>query len=138
MKQQLKRLSVEQQKTIKDNILKGVVSRASTLLFLWAFVVGVYGLLSLDLFHTVLPNLSLWENLWPRLLYNSTPILIFAFWYKRYEKNTKLKAYSTIVMLPLFLVSASMVYAWPIIFGGNYKFYFNTMGISYFRVINKL
>ena len=125
MKQQLKRLSVEQQKTIKDNILKGVVSRASTLLFLWAFVVGVYGLLSLDLFHTVLPNLSLWENLWPRLLYNSTPILIFAFWYKRYEKNTKLKAYSTIVMLPLFLVSASMVYAWPIIFGGNYKFYFN-------------
>ncbi len=123
MNQQLERLSLKQKFIIEDKILRGVVSRASSLMFIWALVLSFYGITSLNLFRSAIPNLSLWENLWPRLVFNTIPTLIFAYWYKTYESNTKLKAYSTILVLPLLLVAAAAIHAWPQIFAGNYRFY---------------
>lgn len=123
MNQQLDRLSFEQRRVVEDKILRGVVSRASSLMFIWAFALSFYGITSLNLFQSALPQLTLWGNIWPRLLLNTLPVLLIAYWYRRYESNTKFKAYSTIVVLPVLLVIASAIYAWPIIFSGNYKFY---------------
>jgi class 3 adenylate cyclase len=124
MNQQLERLSLEQKIIIEDKILRGVVSRASSLMFIWALALTLYGFTSLNLFRSAIPNISLWQNLWPRLVFNAIPALIFAFWYKRYQSNTKLKAYSTIFVFPSLLVASSSVHAWPSIFSGNYEFYF--------------
>ncbi len=101
----------------------GVANRASILCFCWVGLSGIYGFISLDVFHQVMPNLTLTENVVPRLLFNALPALFFAFWYRNYRHNSVLKSYSTAVVLPGLLVSAAMIHAWPIFFNGNHEFY---------------
>jgi class 3 adenylate cyclase len=118
-----KELSAHELDQIKYKLLKGVVSRSSTLLFVWSFVGTVYGVLSLDLFHQFIPHLTIWENLWPRILLTGLPSLLLGFWYRNYEVRIRTKAYLTIVIMPALLLVASCIYAWPMFFDGNYDAY---------------
>lgn len=108
---------------IERNLLEGVVSRAGTLFLTWSLIGILYGFLSYDLFKQKIPDLTLWDNMWPRLLYSALPVFCIALLYKRNKEYTKLKAYLTIVFLPIFLMSSSMINAWPLFWSGEYDFY---------------
>lgn len=108
---------------IEKKMLEGVVSRAGTLFFTWSFVGLLYGFLSLDLFKQKLPNLTLWDNVWPRLIYSSLPVFCVGLFYKKSQQHTKLKAYLTVLLLPFCLMSASLIHAWPLFWAGEYDFY---------------
>lgn len=118
-------LTVEQKESllIESNMLEGVVSRAGTLFFTWSFIGVLYGFLSYDLFRQKLPELTLWGNVWPRILYSSFPVFCIALFYKDSRNLTKLKAYLTVLLLPVSLMSASLIHAWPLFWKGEYDFY---------------
>ncbi len=108
---------------IEKKLLEGVVARTSTLFFTWAFISTLYGFLSLELFQRKIPGLTLWDNVWPRFFLSSLPLIFAALIYRRNNHFTKIKVYLTIVLMPLFLMMASMIMAWPLFWGGHYDFY---------------
>lgn len=108
---------------INEKLNQGISLRASTLLFVWSFIAVIYGFMSMDLFRSRLPDLDVWSNIWPRLLFNTIPAILVAKWYSDYKKRPTFKAYSTIIVLPVLMLAASMIHAWPIFFGGDYDFY---------------
>lgn len=117
-------VETEETAQIERNLLEGVVSRAGTLYLTWSFIAVLYGFLSIDIFRSKIPDLTLWENVWPRFLYSGLPILIVALSYKlQPKKQTKLKAWMSVILLPVFLISSSMVHAWPLFWSGHYDFY---------------
>ncbi len=116
-------VKTEEQLQVEKSLLEGVVSRAGTLFFTWSFISTLYGFLSIDLFRHKMPELSLWDNVWPRIVFSSIPLYLTAILYKRHQSKTKIKAFLTIFLLPVFLVGASMIKAWPLIWGGDYNFY---------------
>lgn len=117
------RVSLADKKEVEHQLLQGIVSRTSTLCFIWAAVAIVYGLASLDILRLVKPNITMFDNLWPRFLFNSLPACTIGLWYLKYKNNTTIKAYSTAIVLPALLASAASVYAWPLFWQGNYHLY---------------
>lgn len=120
---QLERISCEDQKKIKAQIFDEVIARTTIGLFMWAIAAIIYGFQSYDLIKKEIPELTLWENLWPRLAFNFVPAIMFAIWYKKGKQSNVVKAYSTVIIFPLLLLVGSMIHAWGIFIDGNIQFY---------------
>lgn len=110
------------EKEIENSLLEGMVSRAATYFFVGAFANFLYSFLSLDLFRKIHPDLTLWENTWPRIIVSAAGLSV-AFFFKTQNLNLKLKAYLINIIIPLFTIGASCVYAWPAFWEGHYDFY---------------
>lgn len=109
---------------IEKELLEGIVSRAGTLFLTWSFIAVLYGFLSIGLFRSKIPDLTLWDNVWPRFLYSGLPIAIVAFIYKfQSSQHSKIKAWLTVILLPIFLISSSLIHAWPLFWDGHHDFY---------------
>lgn len=110
-------------RALERSLLEGVVSRAGTLFFTWSFISTLYGFLSVELFRQKIPDITVWDNVWPRIVFSSLPLFLTALWYKRNTRQTVMKAYLTPLLLPFFLLCASLFKAWPLFWGGHYDFY---------------
>lgn len=110
-------------RALERSLLEGVVSRAGTLFFTWSFISTLYGFLSVELFRQKIPDITVWDNVWPRVVFSSLPLLLTALWYKQNTRQTVLKAYLTPFLLPFFLLCASLIKAWPLFWQGHYDFY---------------
>lgn len=109
-------------KQVERRLQEEALSRTSTLLFVWAAANAVYGFVSLDLFHVVYKDLTLWDNVWPRLVVSFFCVMI-ALWYQKKTQFVVPKIYLTCLILPSLLVTASMIHAWPAMWRGHYDFY---------------
>lgn len=113
----------ESKQVLHMQLLRGVVDRTSFVCFIWSIAIIFWGLASLDIFRVVKPDMTVAENVIPRIFFNAIPALIVALWYLNSDKNTVIKAYSTAITLPMLLVAAALVNAWPLIWRGHYDLY---------------
>ncbi len=57
-------------------LLIEMLRRQSLLSLVFGVAFGLYGFMSLSVIQTFQPDLTLWGNVWPRLLLNTVPYLI--------------------------------------------------------------
>ena len=112
-------------KKIENQIYCEVVHRTYTGVNIWVVAAIAYGFLSFDIFSSANSNITLWENVWPRIIFNALPGLALSLWYRNNKTHTKFKAYSTVITLPLLLLAGCFIHAWNIFETGNYSFYLN-------------
>ncbi len=116
-------LSVEDRLKLNRKILYDLVGRSSTLCYFFGFAFTVYSFTSLDIIRPFKPDLTLWDNLWPRVLFNGIPFVFLARWLSRQKQNTKVKAYVAMIAIPLIFVIACFIHAWPIMWRGGGALY---------------
>ncbi len=119
MNKQVAKLSLAESREIDTKILQGAVSRASTLSFIFAAAFSAYSLTSFDFLHGFDSALTLFDNTWPRLLFNGLPLLLLAFYLRRFREHTEFKSWIWTLALPLIFLSACLIHVWPLIWQGN-------------------
>lgn len=130
MRRKLDDLSVEDRQAVESKILSDLVSRSSTLCYFFGVASLAYAFTSLEILNNFRPELTLWENLWPRIILNAAPWFILARWFQRYKVNSELKAWVSVIANPTIFVLACCIYAWPIMLAGDGDLY------SYFHGAN--
>lgn len=104
---------------INESVLRGVVSRAGILSGIFCIAFAIYGFSSYEFIKLFKPELTLLNNIWPRLLFNSLPLGLMWYFFRNYKSNIKLKAMAWTVGLPLIFVTACLIHVWPIMYSGN-------------------
>lgn len=127
-------LTPEEKQQVDDSLLKGVVSRASIISFLYAFTFGMYSFTSYDFIQHFSPDLTIFDNTWPRLLFNVLPLLALGIYFRNYEKNPKLKAWIWAIGLPIIFASACLIHVWPLMWKGNANLYFYVHAANLFII----
>lgn len=108
---------IEREK-VGESLLKGVVSRASIICFLYAISFGLYAFTSFEFLHHFDPSLTLFENTWPRILFNVLPFVAMGFYFRDYQSRPSLKAWIWAVGMPVIFVCACLIHVWPLIWNG--------------------
>ena len=119
----MNKLTTEQKAEIDYKLQQGAVNRASSLSLFYAVSFVIYGFTSIDLIRRFNPNLELWTNVWPRIVFNGIPFLFFYFYFRKYKQQTKLKLLLWTLGLPAIFVAACMIQIWPLIMAGHAEVY---------------
>lgn len=116
-------LTNEERRQIDESLLSGVVSRASVLSLLYALAFGAYSFTSYEFLHQFEPDLTLFANLWPRLLFNSLPFLALAFYFKNHQDKVLFKCWLWTIGMPCIFVAACCIHVWPLMWRGKPEVY---------------
>lgn len=111
---------------------QGIVDRAVILSLGFAVCFGLYGFSSLSFINLYRPDITLWQNLWPRLLFNTIPFLGLAWFLKFAKVSSTVKTWVWAVAWPLIDIFSGWIYVLPIFFGLDPKIYFFTHGANIF------
>jgi class 3 adenylate cyclase len=114
-----KKLNSSDVEQINKSVLRGVVSRASTLSAIFCIVFTTYGFTSYEFLKIFDPQLTLMSNVWPRILFNTIPLAFFWYFFRDYKTNIKLKVMIWTIGLPIVFVSACMIHVWPLLYAGK-------------------
>lgn len=134
MRRKVDKLSLEDSSQLDQKILSDLVGRSSTLCYFFAFAFTVYSFTSLDILRAFDTSLTLWDNLWPRVIFNGLPYLFLARWFGNHRVNSEKKAYVAMVMIPLIFVSACFIHAWPIMWQGGGELYTYVHGANVYII----
>lgn len=116
-------LSEKDQLLVDENLLKGAAYRATILYALFGAASIIYGFQTHEVISQYLPDVTMWDNIWPRMMFNSLPCLVLAFLNERSKISAKTKVLIWAIGYPLIFLSACMIYVWPIILTGNPEAY---------------
>src|SRR5688500_10616383 len=76
---------------VRELSLQGCVERSSFLSFVFAGMFGGYGFTSLAFLQKFDPSITLWSNVWPRLLFNSLPLVALGYWIRNSKTSDSRK-----------------------------------------------
>jgi class 3 adenylate cyclase len=113
----------KQKLEIEHKLMQGAVNRASSVSLFFAIAFVLFSFSSFDVLQRFDPDLKIWSNLWPRVIFNGLPFLLLHFYFKRYKRRTKLKLWLWTAALPVVFVSACLIEVWPLIMAGNPDIY---------------
>lgn len=103
----------------REDTLSQTVRRAqyfSYILFV-AFLAPAYS--TLAFLQELSPQVTLWNNFWPRLLFNSLPWLFCAAFLKSKRLSNKNKIVLWTVLYGVIFISSAMVHVWPLAMSGH-------------------
>lgn len=119
----MKQLTAEETKDVYRRLLKGAVYRSSLVSLFFAVSFVAYGLTSLATLQKFEPTISLWDNLWPRILLNGVPFGLFAWLFRSFKTHTTLKIWLWTLGFPVIMFSACMIHVWPAMLKGSVELY---------------
>ncbi len=134
MRRKIVDLSKEERAQLDEKILHDLVSRSSTLCYFFAFAFIVYAFTSLEIIRSYDPQLTLWNNFWPRLLLNCIPFLLLGRWFQKHKKSSQLKAVIAMIAMPVIFISACFIHAWPIMWHGGGSLYTYVHGANIYII----
>jgi class 3 adenylate cyclase len=117
------KLNSEELAKINTSLLEGVVSRATMLAWLFCVMYTIYGLSSIIYLRRFIPDLSMFDNLWPRFVFNSLPMLAIALYLGRSKKNPLVKTWVWIFGFPLVMMAAGCIFIYPLLWRGQFAVY---------------
>lgn len=79
---------VEVTQRVSRRALDEAVKRASILSYVLAIAFGTYGLTSTEFIAKFLPEVSVWANTWPRLLFNCLPLVLLGWFLKASQMSS--------------------------------------------------
>jgi len=124
-------LSLEEQQEVETRILVGVTHRAGLVSLIFGLTFPLYGYNSYSFIHNFRPEVTLWDNIWPRILFNGIPFLTIAWFYIRgRNSHPKIKAWAWTILMPVIFVLACLVNVWPILYEGHSQIYLYVHGAN--------
>lgn len=125
------KLSERDVHNINKVLAQGVVNRASDNLMVMALLSSIYGIMSTTIISKYDPSITMWSNLWPRILLNGIPFLLLAFFLKKpRERYLKTKGMLWAIVQPMIFTVACCIYVWPLMMAGHLELY------KYFHAAN--
>lgn len=86
-----------------------------------SFLFAVFGATSLSFIQIFDPSVTLFDNLWPRLLFNSAPLLGLAAFLKWKKFTPRQKIYLWLIGFCAVFDAAASIHVWPITWAGQPK-----------------
>ena len=115
---------------VTADLLSGSVARATVFSYIFSAATLIFGFLSYGYLHDIDPQITLFGNLWPRLIVSSGPFFLLAL----FMKNVKVAADKKLLLwagLQGVLYSAtSMIHVWPLAVDGHSEVLFRVNGIN--------
>jgi hypothetical protein len=126
-----KRLVNEQEvQSIHKKLDLGVTLRAANNSFVYALVFSIYGIMSTGIISKFDAGVTVFNNSWPRLLFNGLPFLLLGLYLKKDDGKPYLKTFIWAVGQPLIFVLACCIHVWPLMYEGHLELY------KYFHAAN--
>jgi class 3 adenylate cyclase len=101
--------------------LKEAVYRAGLLCLFFSFMFGFYGIMSTQYLVQFEPDITYFSNTWPRILFNTIPLLLVGLYLRKGKLSDSKKMYLWCGVFPLMLHVASWVQVWPTALHGHPK-----------------
>lgn len=117
--------------------LKGAVERARFISYVFAVVFTAYGFTSTEFIRRFQPEVSYFQNLWPRILLNTLPFFFLGLILQKSKLSDVVKLHLWISGFSLIVHSAAWIYVWPIALAGKPEIlaYVNAANIYLFTLI---
>jgi class 3 adenylate cyclase len=125
---------IGRRENIAENRNAETCKRIAVISYLFAAGFCIYGISSFEVFNKFVPGLTLWGNVWPRILFNSIPFLILASFVKSNLLSAQLRCGLALVLTPLIFAAACMIYAWPAMWHGKTELYGYLHGANIFVI----
>lgn len=81
------------------------------------------------------PQITLWSNVWPRIVLNGLPFLFFYLYFKNYKKHPFLKLWIWCIGFPMIFMSACWIHVWPLMMSGHPELYLYVHAANYLVII---
>lgn len=123
---------------IQGSLMKGILNRATLLCLIYMAVFMAYSFTSISFIQSFDPQITLWSNTWPRLLFNVLP-LAGMFLFLRSPKiavNTKVWVWA--LGLPVIFLAACFIHIWRIIAEGNGDIYLYVHSANTFILVTSV
>jgi len=104
-------------------LLREVNRRQTVLAFIFCLAFGFYGFSSFPVIRSFMPELTLWDNVWPRLLLNSVPYFLLAWMTHKRILSDRLSAHIGMFAIPFIFMLACMIHVWPLMSHGHSGLY---------------
>jgi class 3 adenylate cyclase len=104
---------------VEAHTMKDAVSRAVVLARLLSVAFAVYAFNSLEFIQRFNPAIDLWQNLWPRVLLGSLPLLVLASWTAHSRRSPGFKLVCWALGFSLILHVTAWIHAWPLALTGH-------------------
>lgn len=124
------KLKEHEVQNINKVLAQGVVNRASENLLVMALLSSIYGFMSTSIISRYDPNITVWSNLWPRILFNGIPYALIAYALKTSSNHLRVKSYLWAILQPFIFMIACFIYVWPLMIAGHLELY------KYFHAAN--
>lgn len=98
---------------------KDAVDRARLLSYVFSALFGGYGLTSLGFLRKFVPELTLWSNVWPRILLTSIPLLALGAFMKSGRVSDRAKLLLWITAFSIIFHMAAWIHVWPAALHGS-------------------
>lgn len=99
---------------VEEVCLQDSVERAGMFCFLLAVMFGAYGATSLEFIQRFEPRATFWPNEWPRLAFNSLPLLLLGAYLRRSKASNRTKLFVWITAFSTILHVAAWIFVWKI------------------------
>ncbi len=105
---------------IREKSLAECAVRARFLSYFFIFVYTIFGIEGYGYISKYVPGLSLWDNIWPRLLLNSLPLAILVVWLKRSKiSRVETKLFVWFAGFVSIFQCSAWIYVWPTVLSGK-------------------
>jgi class 3 adenylate cyclase len=99
--------------------LRDSVARAGVLSYLSAALFVGYGFTSIAFIRRYAPEIELWTNVWPRLLFNGAPLALLGLFVQRARVSNLAKLHVWAAGYMLVFHAAAWIHVWPLVLRGN-------------------
>ena len=106
---------------VVEAVEQEAAERAAVLSLGCAAVFAVLGFTSYGFLSSTDPQITLIDNLWPRLLFNSIPWILFGNWLKKSKIKNSLKIRGYFLFSCLMFDIAGSIYVWPLALRGHHE-----------------
>lgn len=120
----MKQMRADQIELVNRKILEGVIVRTQHIIWFFAFAFTIFGFYTYPIFSKHIPDLTVWQNTYPRILANTIPFLLLKVFLNSSRFTHAQRITVWCLALPLILLAASWIYCWPLILSGNSDVFF--------------
>lgn len=125
-------------KELKQKLLESTVERLAYVSWFLSGALTIFGFSSFPLLQSYDQNLTLFANVWPRVLFNSLPLVVLALFMKKGKAlSSAHKIVIWTVSVCLIFDAAAMVHVWPLALQGSGELLLHVHGtnVVFFAVI---
>lgn len=131
-------MTSSEKKDVDFRLLVGAVNRAQTLSLVYMAVFAAYAFTSFAFIQEFDPRVTLFDNMWPRLLFNVLPFFVLHRFLKKSEASPDTKTWVWALGLPIIFLAACLVHVWGIIANGQGDIYLYVHSANTFILVTAI
>ncbi len=104
---------------VNERILSESVKRCIILSFVFAIAAILYGFTSIEFLRRYDPSIFLWDNIWPRIVFNALPFALLGVMIRYLDVSNKKKLTAWVYGFNMVFFATACVHVWPTVLKGH-------------------